>query len=375
MSSIPPPAPSKSIALDFIVQREDLRECKFVPAAETAETELRPGQVLLRNDRFGFTSNNITYAVFGEAMQYWAFFPAPEGWGRIPVWGFGDVVRSSHDAVSEGERVFGYLPMSTYLMVEPDPVTEASFTDVSAHRVALPVAYQQYSRVAGDPGYDPEYEDQQALLQPLFVTSFLIEDFLADSGLFGADVVVISSASSKTALGVAFLLSGKRSSQHEVIGLTSPANVAFCDRLGYYDRVLAYDELESLSSDTPTVFVDMAGEGKLLHAVHHHFGDSLKHSCLVGATHWEKRETPQELPGVEPQFFFAPTRVEKRRQDWGPDGFGQRYGDARRAFLPSVDGWMKVVHGHGQAAVEAVYREMLDGKMNPEVGHILSLDR
>ena len=375
MSSPTPSSPPESTALDFMVRRDDLRECKFVPAAETAEIELRPGQVVLRNARFGFTSNNITYAAFGEAMQYWAFFPAPEGWGRIPVWGFGDVVRSKHDAVSEGERVFGYLPMSTHLVVEPDRLTEAGFTDASAHRAALPGAYQQYSRVAGDPGYDPRYEDQQALLQPLFVTSFLIEDFLADNGLFGAGAVVLSSASSKTALGVAFLLSRNRSSQYEVIGLTSPANVAFCDRLGYYDRVLAYDKLESLSSDMPAVYVDMAGEGKLLHAVHHHFGDSLKYSCLVGATHWEKRETPQELPGPEPQFFFAPTRVEKRRQDWGPDGFGKRYGDARRAFLPSVDGWMQVVHGHGPAAVEAVYREMLEGKVNPEVGHILSLDR
>jgi hypothetical protein len=373
MMSAVPSASSESTALDFIVQREDLRQCKFVPAVEAAQVRLRPGEILLRIDKFAFTSNNVTYAVFGEAMQYWAFFPASKGWGRVPVWGFGDVIRSRHDAIGEGERVFGYLPMSTHLALQPERVTEAGFVDSSPHREPLPGAYQQYSRVAGDPGDDPKYEDEEALLRPLFMTSFLIEDFLADNSLFGAKAVVLSSASSKTALGVAFLLSRNRPSRCEVIGLTSPANVAFCERLGYYDRVLAYGDVRSLASDTPVVFVDIAGEGKLLHTVHHHFGDSLKHSCIVGATHWDQRETPQELPGAKPEFFFAPTRIEKRRQDWGAEGFGKRYGDARRAFLPSIDGWMKIVHGHGPAAVEAVYREMLEGKVNPEVGHILSL--
>ena len=83
-----------SQALDFLVNRQDLRQFKLVPATAPAEIDLLPGQVLLSISMFGFTSNNVTYAAFGEAMQYWAFFPAPEGWGRIPVWGYGDVIRS-----------------------------------------------------------------------------------------------------------------------------------------------------------------------------------------------------------------------------------------------------------------------------------------
>jgi hypothetical protein len=362
-----------SQALDFLVNRQDLRQFKLVPATAPAEIDLRPGQVLLSISTFGFTSNNVTYAAFGEAMQYWAFFPGPAEWGRIPVWGFADVLRSEHDAIGEGERVYGYLPMSTHLVVQPDRVTDAGFVDASPHRAELPAAYQQYARVAGDPDYDPSHEDEQALLRPLFMTSVLIEDFLADNHLFGARSVALSSASSKTALGVAFLASRNRPSECEVIGLTSPRNVAFCERVGYYDRVLAYDALQSLPSDTPTVFVDMAGDGELLYAVHHHFGASLKHSCIVGATHWEQRGTQRELPGPTPEFFFAPTHIKKRRQDWGPGGVEKRFSDAWRSFLPSVNGWMKVAHADGPAGVEAVYRETLEGKVNPELGHVLSL--
>ncbi len=358
---------------DFIVRRQDLRQYKFVPAPQPAEIELQPGQVLLRVDKFAFTSNNITYAVFGDAMQYWNFFPAPTDWGRIPVWGFANVIASKHAAIKDGERVYGYVPMSTHLVVQPERVTDASFLDAVAHRKPLPAAYQLYRRLAHQSGYNPQHEDQRALLHPLFMTSFLIQDFLADNHFFGAGAVLLSSASSKTAQGVAFELKRNQASNCEVIGLTSTRNFAFCEKLGYYDRVLTYDQLPSLPSERPTVFVDMAGEGKLLHDIHHQFLDSLKYSCMVGGTHWEQRETQHALPGAKPVFFFAPSQIKKRIQDWGQQGFEQRFAEAWRAFLPSVSSWLQVIHGRGEAGVQSVYLEVLEGKLRPEQGHMLSL--
>jgi hypothetical protein len=355
--------------VDFLVQRKDLRVCKLADAP--APGPLEQGQILLKVDRFAFTANNVTYAVFGEAMHYWDFFPAPEGWGRVPVWGFAQVAKSKHPEIGEGERIYGYLPMSTHLVVQPVRVSASLFMDASAHRRPLPSPYQRYSRCNGDPAYQARYEDQQAILWPLYYTSFLIEDFLADKQLFGAKQVAIASASSKTALGVAFLL--KRRGGCKVIGLTSPRNRTFCEQVGYYDQVLTYDALGSLDAGAPTVYVDMAGDGQLLHTVHHHFRDNLKHSCIVGATHWESRRTQHQLPGAQPQFFFAPNQVAQRLKDWGPEGLDQRFGEAWAAFLPSANAWLKVVTGRGPAAVEAVYREVLDGKGKPEQGHMLSL--
>ena len=84
-------------------------------------------------------------------------------------------------------------------------------------------------RCSADPGYDAAREAEQALLRPLFMTSFLIDDFLADTGFFGARRVMLSSASSKTAYGTAFCLSLRRGSPNavKVIGLTSAGNLAF----------------------------------------------------------------------------------------------------------------------------------------------------
>lgn len=362
-----------SPVMDFLVRRDDLRVTKFEPP-EPGHLDPGPGQVLLAIDEFGFSANNITYATLGEAMRYWDFFPGPPEWGRIPVWGFADVVRSEVDGINEGERVFGYLPMSTHLVVRPDRITESGFVDGSSHRADLPGVYQRYGRVAGDPNYDPQREDQQALWSPLFMTSFGAADFLIENGLFGAETVVFSSASSKTALGIAFLLSSG-SSGCEVIGLTSPGNVAFCEQLGYYDGVFTYDDLGALSTDEPILFVDLAGNDKLVHDLQHHLGDGLKHSVVVGATHWEDRQAGGQLGGAESTFFFLPPWIEKRRKEWGPGEFGKRYASARNAFFPSADSWLKIVHSQGPEAIESVYREMLEGKAQPQVGHILSFGK
>ncbi|MDX6606165.1 MAG: hypothetical protein QOD14_705, partial [Solirubrobacterales bacterium] len=87
--------------------------------------------MLLGVDSFGLTTNNITYAVMGDAMSYWQFFPAEDGWARMPVWGFADVVASKAEGVPEGTRIFGYLPPASHLVVEPDRADPADFVDTT----------------------------------------------------------------------------------------------------------------------------------------------------------------------------------------------------------------------------------------------------
>src|SRR5205807_8154878 len=105
----------------FLVKRDDLRECRI---AESEVSEPGPGQALLRVDSFGLTANNVTYAVFGERMSYWNFFPADEGWGRVPMWGFAEVAQSEAEGVEPGARFYGYLPPSSSLLVPPRDVAE-----------------------------------------------------------------------------------------------------------------------------------------------------------------------------------------------------------------------------------------------------------
>jgi Protein of unknown function (DUF2855) len=129
----------------FLVQRSDLSQARI--DAFDAEAPLAPGQVRLRVEHFALTANNITYAVFGESMHYWRFFPAAEGWGCIPVWGFAVIEAAACDGVVAGERFFGYWPMASHAVVQPASVSEHGFIDASAHRAELPAAYNRYQRV------------------------------------------------------------------------------------------------------------------------------------------------------------------------------------------------------------------------------------
>ena len=352
----------------FVVARDDLRTSRIID--EPLPT-LAPGEVLLRVDRFAFTANNLTYAELGERMAYWQFFAAPEGWGCIPAWGFADVLESRHAGLAPGERVYGFLPMATHVRLRPDRVTDAGFVDASEHRTALPGAYNLYLRTAGDASHRPELEDLQALLRPVFITAFLLDDLFADEAFSGVRRVVLSSASSKTAFGLAHQL--HRRGGVEVVGLTSPANRAFVRGLACHDRVLDYDEIAGLPDDVPTIYVDFAGNHAVTRAVHERLGDRLAFSSAVGFTHRDAGAAAQDLPGVKPAFFFAPERLRKRARDWGREGLDARVAQAWAAFAPAARAAITVVRGAGPAAVEAVHAAALRGGLAPDQGHVLSL--
>jgi hypothetical protein len=357
---------------DFLIKKDDLRETRV--ADSDAVPEIADGQALLKVDTFGLTANNVTYAAFGEAMSYWNFFPTQEeGWGRMPVWGFAEVAESRHPDVEAGGRVYGYLAPSNHLIVEPAGVDEGGFLDGSKHRRPLPSAYQRYLLSATDPFYGDETEAVQMLLRPLFFTSFLLADDLLDGGLAGARSAVMSAASSKTAIGTAFLLAEQSENDVEVIGLTSARSAEFTEGLDIYDRVVTYDDLDSIESDG-AAYVDFSGDGKLRGAAHRHFGDGLRASIAVGATSWDELGAREgERPGPAPRFFFAPDRVTKRGADWGRVGLQDRVAAAWHPFATWVAGWMEVEPSEGFEAVEGTYLELLDNKVPPKTAHVFSV--
>jgi len=329
--------------------------------------ELHDGQILLAVEKYALTANNITYAVIGDGFGYWNFFPTGDATrGIVPVWGFARVVASQHADIAVGERIYGYLPMASHLLVTPGHVSAAGFIDSAAHRKGLAIIYNQYNRLGSDAG---QGEDERALYQPLFTTSFLIEDVMHQADWHGAQAVLLTSASSKTALALA-QVTRNLSPQIKRIGLTSAGNVAFVRETGLYDEVLTYDQLGSLDASQPVVSVDFAGNGKLLAAIHGHWQHNLKFSSLVGATHIEQRKGAGDLPGPAPILFFAPTAAENLLKNIGPAEFRTRVDAQFNAFVAAVAGHLGVEHLSGEQALKSAYLEMLANKVAPNRGLI-----
>jgi hypothetical protein len=359
------------IGTQFIVRRDDLQSCALRESALPGPDELPDEGLLLKVERFAFTANNITYALLGDQLNYWQLFPAPSGFGNIPVWGFGEVIASQHPQIGIGERLFGYFPMASHLVIEAADVGKRGLRDAAAHRQGVAPVYNAYARVGGDERFAGARGDYQALLRPLFMLSFLVDDFLAETEFFGANRVVLSSASSKTAFGLAHLLQLRP--QLTVIGLTSAANAGFVGSLGCYHEVVSYQALEQLSTDTPVLYIDFAGNAELRGRLHRHFGDRLRYSGRIGLTHQESGGEPAELPGPAPAWFFAPDQIRKRAKEWGPGGIDNRFSTAWAGLEPELERWITLVEGRGPDAVRQVYLATLRGAVAPDQGHMLSL--
>ncbi|WP_203826609.1 DUF2855 family protein [Actinoplanes palleronii] len=347
----------------FAVGRDDLSRTLVVDGATPV---LADGEALLRVDRVGLTANNVTYAVLGEAMRYWEFFPGwPRGlgaeWGLPPLWGFAEVIASTVAGVEAGQRVYGYLPPAGHLVVRPERVDATGFRDASAHRATLPSPYNAYRSTVGDPAYRADQEDLLVLFRPLFFTSFMLADQVADNDYYGAESLVLSSASSKTAYAAAFELHGRGP---RLIGLTSPGNVDFTKALGCYDDVLSYGEIGSLAV-VPTAYLDLSGAPDNRAALRQHLGDRLVRDVAVGLTN--------QIPNADAagEVFFAPVQMRKRREDWGRDGLDQRFAEAWQRFAAVVGEWLDVRAGTGPADLRQAWLDVLGGRTPPREGRIV----
>ncbi len=349
------------------VNKNDLTD---LTVNEEALPLLADDAVRLRIESYSVTANNVTYAVAGESMGYWKFFPAQEGFGVVPVWGHAVVEQSNHEGFEKGERVYGYLPMGTHLDVIPAKVSEGSFFDATSHRQPMSPIYNQYSRLAADPEHDAARENQRMIFAPLFKTGFLIEDFMRRNDWFGAQILVMTSASSKTSLGLASC--AKNLSPHiKRIGLTSSGNVDFTKATQLYDEVLTYDEIDALPQQ-PCVSVDFAGSSPVLHRLHETLADNLKYSCLVGATHvGERSGGAAGITGPEPVLFFAPSHAVIAVKTMGAQAFGEAVAAQWNSFLNAPADCLDIEERAGVVAAAAAFLAILKNEAPPSVGIII----
>ncbi len=336
------------------IDKASINDAKIV---QTGETALKPGEARLRVDRFALTANNITYAAFGHAMRYWDFFPGADGRGRLPVWGFAEIVENTVEGLTVGERIYGYFPAGSELIVQPGRIDAQRFFDLAPHRAELAPAYNTYTRCAADPAWSEAMEPAQMVLQPLFITAFLLDHHLRD---MAQGPVLLTSASSKTAIALAFLLKAAGKPAH---ALTSTRNADFVTGLDLYDGVTTYDALDGLTGMDQAVIVDFAGDSKLNMALHETLAGQLAANIRVGGAHWENSAPPKDLPPPKPQFFFAPDAARALIKSWGQDEFDRVYKTAWTNFANAASGFFDFTGSEGDTGCLETYDALIAGKV------------
>lgn len=353
----------------FIVTKNDIATNKI---EEFELPQIGEGEVLAQIGNFALTANNISYAISGEQLGYWNFFPVDNEWGIVPVWGFAQIVASNCADTPIGTSFWGFLPMASHMIMKPINVSKRSFSDGKEHRVGLHAVYNRYQITNNDSAELAANADARSLLFPLFFTGYVIADYIEDNECFGASQVIIGSASSKTGFSAAHYVRRLITKNLNLIGLTSQRNTEFTRSLGFYDDVIEYDDFSKLDPKIPTIFVDMSGDGALLAGLHNHFQDNMKASILVGATHHDAPRNQAKLPGAKPAFFFAPNQIQKREKDWGQGELGRRVEVANLELVQKIVNVLEIVHHQGAPSVQSSFRQMLQGETPSNIGLILS---
>jgi len=329
--------------------------------------ELQPGEVRLVAEKFGLTANNVSYARFGDGgVPFWNAFPAPPEFGRVPLWSFVRVAESRNADIPVGGRYFGFVPMASHHTVQAE-VTPRGFVETSPQRAFLPPWYLTFQRV-GEPD---DLDDVRALMRPVFPASFNLADLVERQAALGAKTLIVTSASSKTAIGMVDELLARRVGI-PTVGVTSAGNQEFVESLGIYDEVVTYDAIESAGVTSPAVLVDFTGSAKWLGVVYQHFAPSLSHGVLVGFTHPNPDDkAPPGLPDPQPEFFFTPAIEDQAIADKGADAYFSRYHEAESRFLRRLASWIAIRGGQGPADLTDAFRCLLAGDQAPDVGRVL----
>lgn len=353
------------------IDRDDYRKTKIV---EVDRPVLADGDVLVSIDKFGLTANNVSYAVSGKAIGYWGYYPAEDNWGKVPVWGMADIVESKCEGIKAGERIWGFFPMASHVILKPDQIKRQTFADMAEHRQNLPLFYNQYQRTEAEPDYLKTLEDERCLLFPLFATSFVLNDFLEDNGFFDTEQILIGSVSSKTGFGLASFLSRNEKFKGQVVGLTSKGNVDFVDALNCCDQIVVYGDEAMIDKSKRSAFVDMSGNGELVKTLHEHLQENMVQSIGVGATHWNEKRTRGDMPGAKPVFFFAPAQMDKRDKEWGQGMLFQKAFAAGAQLAANIKDIVKVELIAGPQEVDQIWKDMLDNKVSARRGIMASLN-
>lgn len=334
------------------------------------------GEILVAIDKFAMTANNVTYAASGDLFGYWQFYPTGEDpWGKVTVWGIGEVVESHAEGIAVGERLYGFFPMASHVVMQPGERSERGFADATPHRSELPGLYNHYARTQSEPAQLQALEDQRCIFFPLFMTGYVIADLLADNDWFGVQQVVIGSASSKTGFSTA-AFARAAGFQGAIVGLTSDQNVSFSEALGCYDIIVPYSEVESVVN-VRSAYVDIAGDVGVRSRLHHSLRENAVQTLLVGATHWDQFGQSVDggpLPGSEPQVFFAPAQIEKRDSEWGRGVvMGKAYTASIELVTKLAPTFLMESHS-GAEACDAIWQALLRNQISGQRAAIVSLN-
>lgn len=359
---------------EFQISKSDFTQVRVIES-DFHDHQLANGQILVQVEQFAYTTNNISYAIAGERFGYWKYFPTSNGtddWVVTPVWGFGKVIKTNNSDVTLNSVIYGFLPTADQVILTPTQVSQFAFVENSLHRKDLDLFYNQYEIVTENLHYSRADDNARMVFGPLHQTAFVMLHFLQDSAWKGAEQIIILSASSKTSLGMAYGFCNA-DAKPTLVGVTSSKNVESLDRLNLYDEIVSYDNIEGITSDVPTLLIDMSGRNEIINDLFSKLGDQMISCIQVGRTHWTEPRSKSEVPREKIDFFFAPTYMVNKQKEWGKDTYDAALADFVKASTAKISTWLSYISHTSFEDLAKVHQRLSNGSVPPEEATIIQL--
>ncbi len=368
---------------------------------------LEQSEIRLRVDKIGLSANNLFYAQMGEApfLKFFAVYPLGDSnkhLANVPAWGVATVTESRNPEFSAGDRFRGFLHMTNVVQMKARRTPEG-FTAYGGDRDKINPAYNGFLTVDPD-GHSPirgsgQKADLAMASAPGAGSGFIMAELLRMNDFYGANSVVLSSASSKLSLATALLLRKERDEGRleKIVGYTAETNADFVRSTELYDDVVTYDAGLPGDEHLRHLLVDVAGDAQIYKRSQAKFVKAF----AVGGTHsdaessvftafgpsgflkmiaemmgpafikkWAARNLRPKL-----EMFFAPSVIQDLLARWGREEMDARSDAALTAFVDAaVDGgWIKVSRSETPEAAQAAYRRIVEGRVPPSEAVILAL--
>ena len=137
--------------------------------------------------------------------------------------------------------------------------------------------------------------------------------------------------------------------------------------------MVIYGEEDQIDNSLPTTYVDMSGNIQLTSTLHHHIGENMVESAMVGASHWEAGGKMEELPGAKPTFFFAPAHISTRDKEWGPGATMMKGMEHSIKLAVELKDLMTVEWIKNPEDLQQIWLDLLDNKVSANRGLMVSL--
>ncbi len=381
-------------SFSFVANRTSCNTLELLRTDIKVPAAAQKSAVTLEVIKSGLTANNTFYIRLGDEAPFNFFKCYPvdskaelvkdktlpmDGYVHPPAWGLAKVLDSTVESIPVGSTYLGHLPIGTHVSFKSANVNNDG--NMVIERAEVDSAYNVFYKIDEDDALLTEaYGDVALVCWPGIITGFGCYFTLQKNNFYGANNLVITSASSKVALALAFYL---KDSGRRVIGYTSELNKKFCEETGLYSQVLSYDDL--LDPDEKYLFIDIIGSNQIynknkgcvtkLIAIGNTAGalgkdstfgifpfyDNIKFVLtIMGAPRWTR-----SWMNPSHELYLVLDSLKELKAEWGLTKYNTLLKEHTHRFCASANNWLSVKKCDSEESIKKAFVDIVEGKVPP----------